>query len=617
MTREEALARCDLASLLVELGDLRGLQATAPHTPRGKYACPDLGHAQTGDSPPCSISERPNGVDVWHCHSCERGGSYIDALVVSERAATLAEALESIGVEKTEREQTRAGGSPGTVVAEYVYRDAGGDPRLKVVRFEPKDFRQMRWEDGRWQWGVRGVDLVPYRLPEALAAFAAGRPVFVVEGEKDADALAELGHAATCNPGGAGKWRPEYTAALAGASHRVVVIADDDDPGHRHAVEVWRSFQGRVGQCVARLPAEGHGDVREQLSAGVEFVSATLRRLPALAEPPQPSASAASGPMFLTARALAARPSQGDAAQVVGPLFQRGMRTTIGAGTGEGKTSLSLQAIKSLIHRTPFVDDTWVPLRPGRALIIDLEQGEEVVKRRLREAGLDNSDAVDVLWEPAGLALDTDLEHQRLVRNTIEQGGYDLVLVDPLYQMHRGSGNDEQLAASLMNLVDSWARDFNFSLVIPMHARKPHPDAKKNMTIHDIAGSGSWNRNAEFVLGLQVMSAGMSRVHFFKDRVGDGPPLQSKWWMKFNRVDGFAHVPDPHSGPAAAERTAAIQRLLAHPEGTTEDLLREAGATDHTIRRIRREAFQNEDGRWRSTDWNQTSLADDTGAFDA
>lgn len=599
MTRDEALARVDLRQLLEEVGDHRGLR-----TIRGKFPCPDLAHTQSGDSPPVAVAER-SGVDVWFCHTCEKGGTYVDALVASGRAADPGEALEQIGAEKPVKDRpARASAEPGRVVAEYVYQDASGEPRLRVVRFDPKDFRQQRWEDGRWQWGIRDTEMVPYRLPEALAALRSGKPLFVVEGEKDADALAAAGFAATCNPGGAGKWRPEFSKMLAGPGHRVVVVGDDDDAGHRHATAVWRSFQGQVGQVIARLPAEGFADVGEQLAAGVPFTSATLRRLTTVDDLSQPSSGPA-GPQLMTARAMAAKPSLGTAAQVVGPLFQRGMRTTLGAGTGEGKTSLAFQAIRSLIHRTPFLEASWVPPRPGRALIIDLEQGEEVVKRRLREAGLDDSDAVDVLWEPAGLALDTDAAHQAMLRQTIEDGRYDMVLLDPLYQMHRGSGNDEQLAASLMNLVDSWSRDLDFCLVIPMHARKPHPQAGKNMTIHDIAGSNSWNRNAEFVLGLQVMFSGKSRIHFFKDRVGDGPPLLSHWWLDFNRTDGFRRGAAPHEN--AAHRKEALEAMLQSDVGATEEELIAAGALPIDLRRIRRDYFLR-DGRWRSTSWDQTAL---------
>ncbi|BCV20950.1 hypothetical protein hamaS1_10190 [Moorella sp. Hama-1] len=43
-----------------------------------------------------------------------------------------------------------------------------------------------------------------------------------MEGERDADNLAALGLTATTNPGGAGKWRPEYGGPLRGA--QVVIL---------------------------------------------------------------------------------------------------------------------------------------------------------------------------------------------------------------------------------------------------------------------------------------------------------------------------------------------------------------------------------------------------------
>ncbi len=59
---------------------------------------------------------------------------------------------------------------------------------------------------------------MPYRLPELLTAVAEGREVYVAEGEKDVDRLHREGVTATCNPGGAGKWRPEYARHFAGAT---------------------------------------------------------------------------------------------------------------------------------------------------------------------------------------------------------------------------------------------------------------------------------------------------------------------------------------------------------------------------------------------------------------
>lgn len=83
---------------------------------------------------------------------------------------------------------------------------------------------------------------VLYRLPEIIQAVAAEKIVFVVEGEKAADALARVGVSATCSPGGAGKWRKEYSTYLAGAD--VVILPDANSPGEQHCEAVAASLTG-------------------------------------------------------------------------------------------------------------------------------------------------------------------------------------------------------------------------------------------------------------------------------------------------------------------------------------------------------------------------------------
>jgi hypothetical protein len=158
------------------------------------------------------------------------------------------------------------------VVAEYPYTDEQGQVLYLVRRLEPgydgerKTFRQFR-PDGTP--GVSGVRRVLYRLPEVLAAAAAGGPVFVVEGEKDVDNLRATGATATCNVGGAGKWSDGYTRALVGASE-VIVIRDRDEPGAKHAAAVVASVQA-AGIPVRLLePARGK-DVSDHLAAGLSY----------------------------------------------------------------------------------------------------------------------------------------------------------------------------------------------------------------------------------------------------------------------------------------------------------------------------------------------------------
>lgn len=129
------------------------------------------------------------------------------------------------------------------LVATYDYRDEQGTLLFQVCRFEPKDFRQ-RTPDGKggWTWSTKGVRKVLFRLPETIAAIAAGKRIVVAEGEKDVLKLVEHGFDATCNPGGAGKWLDEHTQALRGAV--VMVIADKDAPGRAAVAKIAGQLRG-------------------------------------------------------------------------------------------------------------------------------------------------------------------------------------------------------------------------------------------------------------------------------------------------------------------------------------------------------------------------------------
>lgn len=160
-------------------------------------------------------------------------------------------------------------------VAEYLYTDADAQPVLKVTRYATLDglgvvtgktFKQSRFVNDRWVGRLGDLEPPLYHLPAVLAAVRDGRPVFVVEGEKDADRLTAIGHVATCNPMGAGKWRPWHTAALAGAM--VFVVADDDPPGLTHALTVVRELEAVAWSVVPMVPAPGYNDVTAHLDAG-------------------------------------------------------------------------------------------------------------------------------------------------------------------------------------------------------------------------------------------------------------------------------------------------------------------------------------------------------------
>lgn len=145
----------------------------------------------------------------------------------------------ALGIKLADLFPPKQNGSQRRIVATYDYIDEIGKLLFQVVRLDPKDFRQRRPDstamDG-WAWNLKGVQRVPFHLPQVIKAVAAGRPIYIAEGEKDVLALEKAGFAATCNPGGAGKWQPEFGKYLQGAE--VIVIADKDVPGRKHAADV-------------------------------------------------------------------------------------------------------------------------------------------------------------------------------------------------------------------------------------------------------------------------------------------------------------------------------------------------------------------------------------------
>ena len=83
------------------------------------------------------------------------------------------------------------------------------------------------------------------------------KPICIAEGEKAVEALEQIGITATCSPGGAGKWRKEYSDHFKGAN--VVILPDADEPGEQHAISVAASLGGVAKKVrFLRLPDLPH-----------------------------------------------------------------------------------------------------------------------------------------------------------------------------------------------------------------------------------------------------------------------------------------------------------------------------------------------------------------------
>jgi putative DNA primase/helicase len=161
------------------------------------------------------------------------------------------------------REQTLI--DDNTVVATFDYQDENGKLLFQVCRTTAKRFYQRQPNGTGWINGIKGVRRVVYRLPELLAETGV---VFIPEGEKHVDRLRAWGLRATCNPMGAGKWRPEFASILKDAD--VVILPDNDDAGRGHAENIAESLLGIAGRVrVLPLPdLKEKGDIIDWMQAG-------------------------------------------------------------------------------------------------------------------------------------------------------------------------------------------------------------------------------------------------------------------------------------------------------------------------------------------------------------
>ncbi len=213
--------------------------------------------AHEDSRPSLSIAEGEDGRVLLTCH---RGCSH-DAVV------------ERLGLKVADLfpERQATSNKRGRITTAYDYRNEAGELVYQVARFDPKDFRQRRPDParpGEWLWSLKGVERIPYRLPEVVAAVKAGRTIFIPEGEKDVAALESLGLVATCNPGGAGKWLDSFARYFHGAL--VVVIPDNDDIDREHARDVATKLRGVAKNVrVVELPGLGpKGDAANWVAAG-------------------------------------------------------------------------------------------------------------------------------------------------------------------------------------------------------------------------------------------------------------------------------------------------------------------------------------------------------------
>lgn len=413
------------------------------------------------------------------------------------------------------------------IIATYDYRSAAGELLYQVVRFEPKDFRCRRPDgDGGWRWNLDSVSLVPYRLPELAEA----PRVFVPEGERDVDTLVSLGLVATCNHGGAGKWRQEHTRTLvAAAVPEVIVLRDNDRAGAAHQDAIVQSCAA-AGLQIKRVILSGlpplrdkHGeDVTDWLAAGH-----TKEELLTLAdEAPMFEAGKitedADGPVLVRLDAVAAEPVEWSWER----RAARGKLTLIIGEPGAGKTRVTHDVIARHTRGLPWPDGGQAP--QGPCLLMACEDGlADTVRPSIERQGGDPAHvhvlrAVRIEGYDVPVSLDRDLA--ALDRVLSETRAVALV-VDPLsaYLGTKDSYRDAEIRG-ILDPIAALAERYRVSVVGILHLTK----AQQRKLLNRAQGSIAFVAVARIVLavGEDPEQPGRRLLASVKNNLGpDAPAL--------------------------------------------------------------------------------------------
>lgn len=434
------------------------------------------------------------------------------------------------------------------LVKVYPYVDEDGVLLFEKLRLVNEDgkktFRQRRPNPENpetFLYDLDGVRKVLYNLPAVVKGVENGDPIWIVEGEKDADTLIKKGIIATTTTGGAGVWDSEHTRTVAGAY--IEIIADNDKPGIEHALDV--SSKLRAAGCNVNVwISKDHKDISDHLAAGLTFDD--LYELddegeivvPDLAsdyvktlrdkvndvfsniELTDEQVYSRINSILTTNIADAAPVDQGrlvnwsefirEATEdkyewVIPGVLEKQERVIVVASEGVGKTMLARQvAICCAAGIHPF---TYQRMPQIRTLTVDLENPERIIKRtsgKIMAAAIARGFTEDVdahlLIKPDGLDLCSSKD-RALLESHIERVKPQLICLGPLYKSFIDSGTrtSEALAIEVARYLDQIRDIYGCALWLEHHA------PLGSMGSRDLRpfGSAVWSRWPEFGLALQ------------------------------------------------------------------------------------------------------------------
>jgi len=556
-------------------------------------------------NPSLSIGQGDDGRVLVTCHRgiscnveeiCSAVGLKVSDLMVPDRDAnpqSVPKPKSPPPAPRAVEQQVRSATpqSKPKFVESYDYLDEHGALLFQKLRYIDEDgkktFRQRKPDgNGGWEWSLGETPKVLYNLPMVLQAKQDGYPIWLVEGEKDADTLSNMGLVATTMPGGAGKWLDIHTEALAGAL--VEIVADNDEVGIKHARTVKKELD--VAGCDAQIwISPTFKDITDHINGGmsldelnelgeeddyeVEPFTEHQPQIPQDELSPEEQAIqrlrelldrddlntkqkivksnlilAGSTVSFVldTGRLVQWNDFLAEATAetydwVIPGLLEKSERVIVVAAEGVGKTMLARQvAILSSAGIHPF---SFQPMKPIVTLTVDLENPDKIIRRTSRSIasqamhlGRTTRLSAHLLTKPSGMDL-LKATDRSILEQALDEIKPDMLVIGPLYKsfVDPGGRTSESVALEIAKYLDTIRTVYRCALWIEHHA-----PLGTSITTRDLRpfGSAVWSRWPEFGISLQpdpmAMGAYVYDVRHFR-----GARDERNWPTKMKRGTKF------------------------------------------------------------------------------
>ena len=455
----------------------------------------------------------------------------------------------------------------------YTYTDQDGTTIYRVVRTPDKRFWQQHPdpETGELTNGRGPAQPTLYRLPHILNAIQQGEPIYLVEGEKDADTLTHTGHTATCNLGGAGKFTDHMANQLIGAT-RIHVIADNDQPGHNHAHHIAQLLTERNIPHNLWTPTHGK-DISEQLGAGIPLNRLTPLTTTTTPPPTDDLAHIINWDQFWNQ-------THDDEQWIAWPLIPQGRTVSLYAPAKAGKSTILLAVITAAVTGQQPLGNNTHPQTPCSILYLDYEMSTADLHERLTQLGYGPQHDLTRLHYallPTIPPLDTPEGGQHL-HNLATQLNVDAVVVDTIGRAVEGEENSADTIRAFYRHTAQPLKAAGISVLRTDHAGK---DTDKGQR-----GTSAKNDDVDIVYKLTRNNTGVTlqRTH---SRITWAPD----------------NIPITYTEQDNGTVTVTITPRRTYPDGTQQlvDLINELDIPENTSARQIERQLREAGHKYRST----------------